>query len=151
MNPMTPTELYSAWEPKLRSIAFATGCDVDGVRQEAWVLAATLFRLGADDIALRWLKAVLRHAPYQALRSQVAEGDFEMVGGDDPREILEVVESVEMHLASESLEIENAVGMSNCPRELAKVLRITDRHARRIWAMAKKRGGQGDMFGGLPA
>lgn len=33
--------------------------------------------------------------------------------------------------------LENAVSMPGCPRELAKAQRVTDRHARRIWADSK--------------
>lgn len=159
MRPLTPSELVTQWLPRLRRIAWHTGCEMDDMQQEAWLLAAAGVRdQEADDFVPRWLKAVERHARAQAkqriiepppkLRHQVeiavwlAEHQ-----GDDPAAVLEGQQEVAERLKGKGLEVKQVIDEPRTAREIAARLGKSERQARRIKRRLEATAGlQGNLF-----
>lgn len=105
MNAPTPAELVRQWTPLMRGLAHTTGTDLDDIKQEAWLLAATMRR--GDDFTARWLAAVRCHAAAQRPgttirpRARRASGE-EYIGtawlaissDDDPCDALQAAQDV---------------------------------------------------------
>lgn len=146
---LTPAELVQQWLPRLRRLAWRTGLDVDDIKQEAWLLAATL-RPGADLVP-RWLVAVERHARAQAPGlPPLPPGDLvERAGGDDPAEILVAVASVADMLAGHRLD--QVISMPRTTREMMQATGKSESQARRdlrrLEALARV---QGEFWPGPP-
>lgn len=140
--PQTPAEIVATWLPKLRKIAYQTGADIDDVRQEAWLLAATM-RPG-DDLVPRWLKAVRTQCSKQCAESVITPkppkkgekplgaGWLRSSGRADGDAFDLLVAARRFAEMSADGTISQALGQPATAKEIAKALGKSERQARRI-------------------
>lgn len=116
----TPEQLIEQWTPLMRGLAYRTGAEFEDIKQEAWLLAATMPRTSkrggkrGGDFVARWLAAVRCHAaaarPGVTVRSSARhmDGD-EYIGSawlagttpDDPCQAIQATETVALRIAGE--------------------------------------------------
>ena len=112
---LTPDQLVTQWTPKLRSIAYRTGVDLDDVRQTAWLLAAEKSAWGAVSIG-DWLGAVETQTLVQRDGVNIYPSDDDGAGAyigsawlrgavrdmlDDPCEVIAAAETVARAIGGE--------------------------------------------------
>lgn len=165
---MTPTELVQQWTPWLRGLAFKTGVSFDDVRQEAWLLAATMpAGDGADDVGRRrkWQAAVRTQVKKQkntkiiyADPAKPTPAGFQGTGWlteatagtvGDRHGFLEALEKIAGMYTEQQLA--DALGMApETTAEIAKALGVCERQARRIKNKINElKAVQGDLFADL--
>lgn len=146
---LTPAQLVQQWLPRLRRLAYQTGLDLDDIKQEAWLLAATM--RGGADLVPRWLKAVEVRSRAQAPGWRTKDGTELETGeptcSDDPASIMEAVESVATMLSGQTLD--QVIGIPRTTSEMMVATGKSERQARRglrrLEALARV---QGDLWGG---
>lgn len=148
-----PDLLVQQWTPWLRGVAFKTGVSFDDVRQEAWLLAATMpLPDGADDaedLARRrkWQAAVAKQVKKQAVGKIVyADPDKPAAGflgtgwlteattgttGDRAGFLAALENIAEMH-TDQQLADALGIGLPETTAEIAQALGVCERQARRI-------------------
>lgn len=160
-----PAVLVKQWAPFFRRVAWETGCPVEDVQQEAWLLAAADVKRGPGFVG-RWLTAVRTQASVQGARAYGTAGDsvdwlarqeqHQQPDLADPADKIQAFEDVGERLAElekkEGLALHTLVHLPACARELASALGVSDRHGRRIVADMKAvaAAGQGSLFTDLP-
>ncbi len=113
----TPDQLVEQWTPMMRGLAYTTGTDIDDIKQEAWLLAATMPRTSkrGGTFVARWLTAVRCHAAAQrpgvTVRPSARRMDGEEYigsawlatgsGDDDPCAELQAAETVALRVGGE--------------------------------------------------
>lgn len=168
----TPDQLVQQWTPMMRRLAFTTGTEFDDIRQEAWLLAATMphGRERDDDFVARWLTAVRCHAAAQRPGVTVrpspsagrAVGAEEYIGSawlagsadDDPCNALVAAENVGLAVGGETgddtarwMRIRQEIELPRAAWEIAQARGCSARHARRKAARLRElEGVQADLF-----
>lgn len=152
----TPAELVEQWTPMMRGLAHKTGADLDDIKQEAWLLAATMPR-GRSDFVARWLTAVRCHAAAQrpgvTVRPSARQAtDEEYIGtgwlsgsGDDnPCAALQAAEAVAHRVGGGTGDAEarwqrirQEVGLPRTSWEIAAARGCSARHGRRQAAVLR--------------
>lgn len=146
----TPAQLIEQWTPLMRGLASRTGADLDDIRQEAWLLAATMPR-GCGDFVARWLSAVRCHAAAQRPGVMVRPSDRRTdgeeyigsawlagSGNDDPCHALQAAETVARAICGERGDddarwqrIRQEIEMPRTSWEIARARGISERQGRR--------------------
>lgn len=146
--PTTPAELVQQWTPMMRGLAHTTGADLDDIKQEAWLLAATMPRERGDFVA-RWLTAVRCHAAAQrpgvTVRPSARRAtDEEYIGAgwlagssdDDPCAALQAAETVARRVGGDGdaerwQRIRQEIDLPRTSWEIARARGCSQRHGRR--------------------
>lgn len=169
---LTPDALIKQWSPMMRRLAYTTGTDYDDIRQEAWLLAATMPRGSGSNFVARWLTAVRSHAAAQRPGVTVRPGSKrgageEYIGSawlagnadDDPCYVLQAAQTVAHRVAGEVAgedtddaarwqRIRQEIEMPVEPWEIAEARRVSKRQGRRDAAKIRAaRLVQRDLFG----
>lgn len=145
-TPQTPAELVKLWLPRLRKIAWRTGADLDDVRQEAWLLAASGDVRDADaaDFVQRWLKAVAVQCSKQCVagiitpkqhkkgEKPIGAGWLRASGREDGDAFDLLVAARRFAALDADGTIAAAVGRPETTAEIAAVTGKSERQARRI-------------------
>lgn len=164
----TPDQLVQQWSPMMRGLAHTTGADLDDIKQEAWLLAATMPHGDGDDFIARWLTAVRCHGvaqrPGVTVRPSAgrATTDEEYIGtgwlaggsDDDPAQVVEAAETVARRLGGEEGDAETRwkrirqeIYLPRTAAEIASATGCSRRHGRRQAAVLRAlEGGQADLF-----
>lgn len=167
----TPDQLVEQWTPMMRGLAYTTGTDIDDIKQEAWLLAATMPRTSkrGGTFVARWLTAVRCHAAAQRPGVTVrpsgrrATNEEEYIGSawlagsedDDPCDALQAAEVVARRVGGEHGDdddkwqrIRQEVMLTRTPWEIAEARGCSARHGRRLAAELRELGEvQADLFG----
>jgi hypothetical protein len=137
----------------MRGLAHTTGADLDDIKQEAWLLAATMPR-GRGDFVARWLAAVRCHAAAQRLGVTVRPSarraaDEEYIGtgwlagnsDDDPCAALQAAQTVARAIGGERGDddarwqrIRQEIDLPRTAAEIAGATGCSARHGRRLAA-----------------
>lgn len=151
----TPAELVQQWLPRLRRLAYKTGLDIEDIKQDAWMLAATV-KPGKNFVP-RWLEAVGRHALGQAPGKIIRPGEKKNKeflgtawlagsGADDPAQVHEAAVTVADLLSGDRLD--QVINLPGNTREMMQVTGKSEsqsrRDLRRLEALAAV---QGDFWG----
>ncbi|MHB0973194.1 MAG: hypothetical protein ACYC0P_03015 [Thiobacillus sp.] len=145
----TPDQLIEQWTPMMRGLAYSTGTAFEDIRQEAWLLAATMPR---GDVG-GWLAAVRCHAAAQrpgvtvrpsARRAPGEEyiGSAWLAGAididDDPCDATQAAETVALAVGGAHGDddarwqrIRQEIEMPRSPAEIAAARGVSERQGRR--------------------
>ncbi|AAZ97780.1 hypothetical protein Tbd_1827 [Thiobacillus denitrificans ATCC 25259] len=145
-----PDQLVEQWTPMMRMLAHTTGADLDDIKQEAWLLAATMPRRHDGDFVTRWLAAVHCHAAAQrpgvtvrpsARRTQGEEyiGTAWLAGsiGDDPCAAIQAAETVARRVCGNGdaearwQRIRQEIELPRTSAEIARARGVSERQGRR--------------------
>lgn len=157
-TPVPIEQLIAIWAPLLRRMAWEMQLDLAEVEQIAWQLGLELQLRPPRSRKATWTTCWMRHVRWACRRQRpqaMSFGDGEEGGGDDdgrpdpfgsPEQQLSAAQAIDARFGG--VPVDQLIATPTTAREIAELLGVTVRHARRILAEMRALGAvQGDFWG----